>query len=94
MLSGIRTFYGVHWWLDGDNDFNEVDGIDSLGKALAKARNLSMAGQGYHDFIIYAYHAQLVDDSFWEGRHFYPRHKWERVNNDFEQLWDIKGNVI
>lgn len=87
----MRTFYGVHWWLDGDSDFNEVDGINSLGKALAKARNLQAAGKGYHDFLIYAYHAELVDDGFWEGGYYYPRQKWQKIDDDFEQLWDIAG---
>ena len=87
----MRTFYGVHWWLSDNTDFNEIDGIDTLKEALAKAQRLNQAGKGYRDFTIYAYHAELLDDPFWEDGQFYPRQKWQRVDDDFEELWDIKG---
>lgn len=87
----MKTFYGVHWWLADNSDFNEIDGIEALENALAKARELNSAGKGYRDFTIYTYHAELIDDSFYEDGRFYPREKWQKIDDDFEALWDIEG---
>jgi len=89
-----RTFYGVHWWLADNEDFNETDGIETLGKALAEAKSLDGAGKGYHSFTIYAYHAELVDDSFDDDGVLYTRQKWQKIDDDYEALWDINGNKV
>ena len=92
--SKARTFYAVHWWLADENDVREIDGVDTLEKALARAKKLAESGYGYHSFTLYAYHAKLVDDSFWIDGQFYPGQKWERVDDNFEESWDISGNRI
>ena len=90
----MRTFYGVHWWLKDNSDFREIDSFTTQKQAIAKARTLANNGNGYHSFIIYAYHAELANDDFIEDDRIYKRQKWEKIDDDFEKLCDIEGKTI
>jgi hypothetical protein len=85
----MRIFYGIQWWLQDNSDFRELDGFTSLKQAKGKAKQLSHEGKGYHSFMAYAYHAELVNDDFWEDGKLYPHQKWQRVEDDFEKVWLI-----
>ena len=89
--SDIRTFYAVHWWLADESDVREIDGINTLGEALKKAKELRDSGQGYHEFAIYAYHARLVNEPFWHEGQLHPYEHWEKIDDGFEAVWDISG---
>jgi len=91
---GIRTRYGLHWWLSDNTDFREIDNLMSFEEATTKAIELSNAGKGYHSFIIYAYHEQLLDAPFWEHGQVQARKRWQKVDDDFaaEYIWAIEGN--
>ena len=90
----VKTFYGVHWWLADESDIRVLDGFGTLPEALAKAKELRKKGKGYHDFTIYAYHAKLVDEPFWHEGNLYHYQHWIKVDDDFEESWDIEGNKI
>jgi len=87
----MRTFYGVNWWLKDKDDFRDIDGYTTLKQALSKAKALRESGKGYHSFIIYAYHTELIDADFIESDILYRRQRWQRLDDDFEKLWDING---
>jgi len=90
----MRTFYSILYWLKDNGDFREIDRLDSLEQALAKARELNASGKGYHDFFIYGYHARLETHYFEEDGVRYRYKRRERVEDDFEPVWDINGNKI
>lgn len=85
----MRTFYGVQWWLADESDIRVLEGYGSFEQVLAKAKQLERVGKGYHDFTIYAYQAKLVNEPFWHEGHLYPNEYWQKLENNFEETWDI-----
>ena len=90
----IRTFYGVQFWLADESDVRVTDQIETLDLALQKARELSKAGKGYHDFDIYAYHAEYINEPFTHQGVTHPYWHWVKIDDGFVKNWDINGREL
>ena len=87
----MRTFYGVHFWKKDSENFREKNGYTTLKQASSVAQQLENNDKGYHDFTIYAYHAELINNTFEENGIIYHRLEWQKVYDGFDKYYDING---
>jgi hypothetical protein len=87
----MKSFYGIQWFLPDGSDIRTAEGFNTLDEALRKAKKLQTDGRG-RDFIIYAYHANLIKETLWHEGQPYTYEHWQKV--DEGPYWDIDGKEL
>jgi S-methylmethionine-dependent homocysteine/selenocysteine methylase len=91
MKIGTRQiFYAVHWWIKDDIDVLETDGILTLAEARKIVKREKAFSSYYHDFTIYTYEAEYINEPFEYASRIYDDYKWQRTDKDITEITFIK----